>query len=418
MTPVLCQVVGLGPAALGLPVAADRLGLFGQIADLGLVFVERAPGSEALRAARFPYVIESNSVAADFLAGLSPVGQLAAVLRQPPARALASLGSARVSLPVVRQFLDELMIEVETQLEHSGRSGFRYGHDVTTLRRDHDGTLTSLDWSGQEIVTSRTVVLAMGAEEDKALLSEQYRRVIGEHLQLSGEILSGRLQRVRAAVASGGSIVVLGASHSGFSVARLIADEFGDALGPGQLTLLYRRLCLFFQDAAEALPWRERLPDADWRICPDTGLVNRFSGLRGRARQLAQDVLLGREPRVRLVRETAATVPALLGSAALVAYAAGYRGRRIRMIAESGEVQFEENDYGFLLDGGQRLLCRDGQPVDNVYGLGLGYTGPTGERHEQAAINFYHGGCAESIVVQLAEVAAGASVSFGRQGNG
>ncbi|MYU12623.1 hypothetical protein GTZ78_18450, partial [Streptomyces sp. SID8361] len=61
MKKALCQVVGFGPAALGVALAADRGGVLEQFLGEGLVFLDRDTTRRPPGGRRLPYLIESNS---------------------------------------------------------------------------------------------------------------------------------------------------------------------------------------------------------------------------------------------------------------------------------------------------------------------------------------------------------------------
>ncbi|PRY30506.1 NAD(P)/FAD-dependent oxidoreductase [Pseudosporangium ferrugineum] len=387
----LVQVIGFGPAALGLPLSADRTGDLAALADAGVAFLERAPADTA-RAGRMPYLIDSNSPAADFLAGIDPGGRFGAVLRRRPARALAERGRSPVPLRLVAGLLGDIADAVAAWLAGTGGE-LTYGRDVREIRHGPGGTFTSVGADGRELV-SRAVVFATGGGEQDPRPAGPPPGAVPARVMTSQEVLSGSIQPAVAALRAGLPVVIVGGSHSGFSVADLLLRSCGTKLTPGQITILYRRLDLCFDSMSEldASGWRPGYAPA---VCPDTGMVNRHRGLRGRSRDLCLAVLKGRERRVRLCR---AEAEAYGRGAGVVVTATGYRATAPPLIGPDGRrVPLRMSAGRYELDPRGRLLGPDGA-VPGLFGIGLGYGRRDAHGDYDVGLNFFHGRHAEEIV--------------------
>lgn len=400
-----CVVVGCGPAALGLTVGADRLDRLPRLLADGLLHLERSPDPAALRRRRFPYQVESNSTAADFLSTIRPGGAFGAVLDRPAAARLRSAGAAPVPLPLVA----ELMNDLTDALERLGPV-VAYGADVATVRQVPHGWIT-LTADGDRLTTSRTVVLAAGAVEDPDVVARAYGLPAGSVLPSAAALGSG-FPRVTQAALAGREVVVVGGSHSGFAVARLLLDRCGAALRPGQVTVVHARLGLAFDDVAAEAAWRQAVgrPPEGWTrplVEPATGRVNRFCGLRGTARRLCDDVLMGREDRVRLRHRDTPGVAALVARAGLVVQAVGYRPVPVEVLDAAGRrLTPPPRGHVLAVDHRRRVVDRTGRPLPGVFGLGLGYGLVQEGRDQSIALNYFHGPDAEAIVSELAPARA------------
>jgi len=234
-----CQVVGFGPAALGLPVAADRLGLLDRLLDRGVSFLDRSCDREEMRETRFPYVVVANSTAQDFYAAISTTGQLRAALEGPAAQSLRRRAADRIPLSLVGDFMNELTDVVLAAVD-SSPSQLVHGVDIQTIVRNPGGTFTSYTADDRPVSTSQSVVLATGASQDGSLfLNEWHSNTVS-----SSAVLGGELDDIALAVAGGRPVTIVGGSHSGFAVASLILERFGDRMRSGQLTIVHRGVVL------------------------------------------------------------------------------------------------------------------------------------------------------------------------------
>jgi hypothetical protein len=397
MTP-LVQVIGFGPAAVGLPLAAARLGLLDLLAAQGIAFVERAPGPAAASAGRFPFVVESNSPAGDFIAGVDGAARFRAVMDRPAGRKLHEHGTREVPLTLVGEFLVDVTDEVGAWLR-DGAGEVHYGREVHRIVCHADGTFTSVDADGRAVLRSRAVVLATGAREDGTGSG-----LPADRLVLSGELLAGNTGRVERALGAGGPVAILGGSHSGFSAAELLLARCGAMVRPGQITVVHRTITLGFDSVAAlaaAGPFPAGVPLGPPVVCAATGRVNRFSGLRGPARRLCTEILAGTEDRVRLRAAGSAAAARDLRDATLVVFAGGYRAVAPELVGVGGRTV-------------PLVRCRGGIPVDDrgmvqtgygwipgLHGIGLGFARSDRAGERQAALNVFHGRDAEDVVRQL-----------------
>src|SRR4051812_755713 len=156
-------------------------------------------------------------------------------------------------------------------------------------------------------------------------------------------------------------LAIIGSSHSAFAVlARLLAEtRFRDR---GDITVYCRRPPkVTYESPEQARQDRASFTDAD--VCPQTGRIFRFGGLRMRAAETFKSVRDGDWPRVELV-DSSLQGPGwtrLCRDADLVVAATGYRSRTLEILAMPGA--------GW--DARCRLLDRRGNVVPGFYGIGL-----------------------------------------------
>lgn len=388
---VLCQVVGCGPAALGLALAADRMGDLRRLLAEGVAFLERAPDPEAVRGLRFPFLIDANSVGGDFIAGVRPDGAFATALDGRAGRLLRERHDRQVPLSLVGEFMNDLSREVEDVLP----AGFTYGADAREIHRNRDGSWTSVDESGSELVTSESVVLATGGDEDTERVSRLHG-IPSDRLIGSGELIAGRLQEVAHVLRSGGRIAILGGSHSGFAAAELLLERFGEDMSQGSVVLVHRTISLSYPNLSET----ESMPPvlvSRPETCPESGVVNRFHGLRSGPRELCLRALRGREPRLTLYETGSADAQRVLKEAGLVVHAVGYRTRMVPLFDQWGE-RIPTGDGTVAVDDRCRVLDAGLSAVAGVFGIGLGYARSDAWGRRRVGINTFHSEDAERIV--------------------
>ncbi|MFD3620640.1 hypothetical protein ACFWWT_36490 [Streptomyces sp. NPDC058676] len=396
MKKALCQVVGFGPAALGVAVAADRGGVLDRLLGEGLVFLDRhtegPPGGR-----RLPYLIESNSAASDFLGAVDPAGAFAEALAGPAARLLSDRADRHVPLAVAGAFLDDL-----AQVVAATAPDALIRADVASLRRGADGTWTSGTADDTPLVTSRFAVLATGGHEDTALTARRHS-IPPSRVLPSGELLAGKLTYAVGRLRAGGHVAILGGSHSAFAAAALLLDRLGDQAPRHGIHIVHRTLAL-----GHSRPWGTDRPAVApamaWEVCQETGVVNRFHGLRGVARELCLKALSGSEDRLVLHDATHAP-PDILARADLVVHATGYRTRQVPLYDVDGRpVALSRSDGAVDVDDECRVTGADGAVVPGLFGLGLGYARQDPYGRRRVGVNVFHGTDADHVVRAVSSV--------------
>ncbi|MFE9456859.1 hypothetical protein [Streptomyces californicus] len=394
------QVVGFGPAALGIPIAADRAGLLDDLMREGCVFIDRRARGEWRS---LDYDIRSNSVAGDFLEGLSPDGRLRTVLRSPEAGALQEAPDQPVALRVAARFLARTAREIADYTVRFDGAHTHFSTSVDHLRRDADGLFHSRDARGRTLALSRSAVIAVGARPRAGAAP----RTVTSEAVLRRECDA----QCEAAAGAGATIDVLGGSHSAFSTVGLLLREWGGLLRPGQIRVHTRREVLVYRPQTRTAASDSRTATAGGTAdaggtalataAPGTRPLHRFAGLRGESEALYRAVQCGAEPRVRLLRHPGEADPA---ASPLTIAATGYRARRLPVLDARGKPLFPPGEAAVDEEG--RVLDGRGRPVPGLFGIGLGHCSPAGPEggggdYPMAAVNIFHGRTADRITAQL-----------------
>lgn len=364
--PVLDMLlVGCGLRGLGLLTAAPDL--FGW--DLGIIDAGTALGVGA-----FPgYDIESNSNGSDFFGWIDPAGPFGPILELEPVRrlrstttgfhlallaeALAAAGQAvRAKLPADRLFQPDRAVRIDVPPEPGVTGLVRV--DTRSGRRLH----------------TRAIVLATGIRERE---NDELTH-LGDRLVRASELLGPDARERCSELGSGArAVCVAGASHSTFSLlARMLAKQPRTSAGSPRITLVSRSPVKVYyasweeyrysrHSAAEAVPHHG--PD----ICPETGNVHRYSGLRNTSKALFHAAAAGEIPGVRLVVAPDPEVRRRLFDAAdVVVQATGYGSnlplltsgcRPVECLLSRGAVQPDERG---------RLRTAEGS-LESVFVMGM-----------------------------------------------
>jgi hypothetical protein len=294
--------VGGGPAGTGPLVAAARQGL---LRGLRVAVVER---SEQLCAGALGYYdLESTSRAATFLEALQGAWCERAAQSEAAAR-LRTYGDGCAPLAVVARFLGELGRDLSDVVNVDGR--VFTGTEALSVQALPSGFAVHVRSSEVEsVLTARRVVLALGGVP----------RPFPPATTTADAILRRQhTERVQHAV-------IIGGAQSAFACARKLL------LSARSVTLVVRSRLRLFADS-EATARRDGISVEPDDVCPKTGRVHRFGGLRFRERELALSVVAGREPRVTLLKSADPRVAEHVARADQIINATGYDAREIPIV--------------------------------------------------------------------------------------
>ncbi len=383
-------IVGGGPAGTAMLTAASRHGLLPDLSR-GLVIVERDSAIGGGQLGR--YAITSDSTAQTFLTAIEGNADpaIAALADHPAALAVArhraSLGVPLAEVgPLLRAIGDRLHATVT-----ANGGEVLTGTEAVSARR-HKGMwhvrLRDLATHREHERVARNLVIATGGHQPLDRLVEQQVAgaslvdLAGDRLLQSDSVLSrGGFEMVADLLAGkrAPKIAVIGGSTSALTtVALLLRGRPALPFGAAGITLLHRRpLRPFYHSVAAA--HEEGFTDFGRDdICPVSGFVYRLAGFRLEARELVLRMLGvdGRapDPRVALHRviddDTAARDT--LANADLVIAALGYRPRALPLEQTDGTpLPLAAHSGAPMVDAECRICGADGEPVPNLYGIGL-----------------------------------------------
>ena len=356
--PLDLVLVGCGIRGTGLLTAVP------QLLKLRTAVVE---ASDALGPGSFAeYRIESNSPGSDFFGWVDPGGVFGDVLGHPDVSGLrATGGNFRLSrlaaalrhfgaaiarqLPADRLFLRDRVVGVEVE---DGSGG---------------GSLVTLA-SGKQLRT-RLLVLATGIRERFHPELEPWRgKTILSSRVVRGEEDARFLREVPSPV------VIAGGSHSGYSVAMRLHELLGsEAAQRCGVVILHRSPVKLFYSSLAEMEAHERcpleaIPDPARDVCPASGNLFRYSGLRHGAKALFRSASLQGVPWLR--QEQGASLGAMapwLDRAALIVQSMGYESNTLPLVRR-GERIWSGDDRLVVQPSAQGdILSMDGR----VFAMGM-----------------------------------------------
>jgi L-lysine 6-monooxygenase (NADPH-requiring) len=335
---VTTLLAGLGPAGTGLLTALLRSNALAGECEEGLLVVDPdlSPGAGGIA----EFDLRSDSAAAVFASCVEPL------LDDPLVESSAALDHIRsfpdgqaAPLPVVTNLLREAAGSMVRRV-HALGGEVRLGTRLHGVRPRPAGG-ASVVLSGPlgragEMDVDRLIIATGGAPYVPPRLTAN----LGRAFCHSHEVLCrGGLLRTLDRLPTNPVVVVVGGAHSAFAVAdQLLSTAPAQAWGPSAITIATRgQVTVTYADSATAAADRAAFSSAD--ICPDTGRVWRFAGLRGdaaRRYQLARD---GDDDRLAVLRVEEAALADRLGHADLVVFATGYRAAGQRLLPAGWQVR-------------------------------------------------------------------------------
>ncbi|WP_434694733.1 hypothetical protein J3P89_15355 [Pseudomonas sp. Z1-14] len=385
----LLQIIGFGPAALGLFITADRTGQLHSLLERGVQVHERSASLAQWNC--LAYDIEANSPIEDFLKGIRVDGVFAECLNQPMVQRWLQAPGNVVQLTDVSIFLRQLAEIVVALCAGHPRAAIHFGHNVDAVTVVSSGFCVTGDWG---IRSSRYLVLACGARIRDLQMSAGTAQQPGSPPICSDRLLRGQADaQLRESLAQGQRVLVVGGSHSAFSAVGYLLERFHDCLAPQAIAVLCRRRPALWSASSPGA----RLLKATDVVDEESGEVNRFCGLRGAAQQTLLSVEAGQQPSVALHIGDADIEP-WLEDGFLLINATGYLPRLPAL--------FDQQGTAMTLDQLEGNLCKhrntgelmvQGVAVGGLFGTGLGFSDRRGETLE-VGVNFFHGRCASHIL--------------------
>jgi hypothetical protein len=375
---LLAQVVGLGPAGLGIAVAAERLGILPQLIDSGIRWLDPAPGGSI-----GDYQILSNSPWEDYGKGLEGV-----FLRE-----FRKLGTheGQVLLPLVGKLCRSMSGHLESR-------GLVLRERVAEVRMTSDGRFLSFSKEGKKLAVSRKLVLACGGEE-------RFRpSFAGFGMQLldSGGILRGDFKPL----GRWKHLHIVGGSHGAAAVLYKLRLSRPSC----RFTIWHRGpVRLFYASEAEARKAGYVFNQGD--VCPLTGRVHRFGGVRPPYRELFAAAKAGELPNVEF--QPVSGFLQLRSVEGAVIRAIGFQAHRLPIRSCSGEEigPLLQSDGTLHADPGCRVRDLSGEVIPGCFALGLGHQPPPspewgGEPNYRGPIdgvNVYFGPVGERVLRGILE---------------
>ena len=349
-------VIGNGPAAIGIFVAAARAGRLQELLNRGVAVIGNTPtiGSGKLGA----YKIRSNSPGGDFLEPFEASIDrcFEETLAGENAQSLQRNASDILPLEAIGRFIDSIGRRVQELLEQHPACAY-FVEEAGAIQTQLDDSIRVI--TNQHIFSAQSVVLATGGRP----------RAKSDNGTIPADTYLQNPDTLNHLLEHGTEVRVIGSSHSAFSVAHTLLKHADESHTDIRVHIQHRSPIRLFYDLQKETP-------PDWYkysaedVCPETNRLHRFGGLRGDARELYLRVHTGKEKRVILEGNDVEG-----DFAGTTIDATGYETNLIPVIDSNGKPIALNTGEDSQVNVGAlgRLKALNEEPIPNLYGIGLGY---------------------------------------------
>jgi hypothetical protein len=324
-----CDVVFIGGGFRTTTFLASNPNLFSK----KLCIIEQ---TNTLGAGSFSHFnITSSSNGSSFFRYVDPLGEFGWIYSDPIISKVANT-KAPVSLDLLSQALTELGKKIGIKI---GNESIFLGRKVEYVDVDPDLDYPiKIELDSGERICAKICVLGTGRSETIHPSLIDYRSKVW----LSSNFLSSNLQNVLSKQLyelSFGRILILGCSHSAFSVLQHILNlikriqQSHPSYGHPSISIFHRRAVRLYYSSVrsaqeEQVIGREELMSFLRDVCPDTGIVFRDTGLRHVSKSLYCSVWKGQFSHVTMKRiEDLNNCKKMFDKADMIIQALGYRPR-------------------------------------------------------------------------------------------
>jgi len=386
-------ILGGGPGGTGPLIWAAQSGALPAWLAAGVTVID---AGRALGGTLGRYIINSDSLGGVYLECLgTPTARalFGPLLDAPVYREVDAQRSGFPPLELVDRYQHCLGALLADALARHPGGEFIPGVRVRALRYRLDGSLSAelVTEGGRSVeMAARTVILALGGRRranDRAEVAHgvHLSEIARDKLVPSDQLMTPAGRRYAATViaqAPSPRVVILGGSHSAYSAAWVLTEMMPEiGFAPGDITILaHRQPPIFYESLAAAAA--DGYPASAADVCPRTLRVHRFGGVRGDGREMWRRITRrpGCVPELRVVLRSlsdpalsATALRRLLDEAALIVPAFGYQSRTVPVFDGRGaRLRLNAEHDGAAVDSDARLLCDDGTPLPNLFGIGLG----------------------------------------------
>lgn len=389
-------IIGGGPAGTGLIMKSMKDGNLESFLNAGIALIEGS--GELMVGGLSKYELNSDTHSGVFLECLDGETEHYLDMKQlqPMIDRVKRFAGGPIPLGEAGKFLGVLGEHLERILDQNQYSNVFKHTRVDKIIRDEKGYFRLVDNKGCLLLKAEQIVSATGGQQvRKIALQEEIApgvllKPFAEKVLLSDDVLCGFLDHELGVKLSEGKpnrVVILGSSHSAFSVAWYLLQHWGALFKEAEIVILGRRSPqIYFADPEEARSMGyDNFTTED--LCTKTGRLHRLGGLRMDGRQLAMEMAgLGDVPNEKRavfkeLPSSPSEVLSLLESADHIVAALGYTSNQIPLFEANGNrIPLPSGLGAKMVDDTCRLLDASGNAIPNAYGVGMasGFV-PSGE---------------------------------------
>lgn len=388
-------IIGGGPAGTGLLMKALKDGTRSNFFNTRVAVVERS--SQLIAGNITEYRVNSDTLSDVFLECLE--GATSSVIDvsklSEEVEFMRSYKGKSIPLPELKSYfkkLGELLLET---LSASRKCEFLMNTTLEKVIQNIDGTYSVfLSGKSEPISTKQIVVATGGVPKTLPIENENFANAISldqykEKIVHSDRVLKFGLEdEMKLKLKNHPKVVILGGSHSAFSVAHYLLNGNEDIpFNSADIQIWATNIPKIYFNNKEEAHANGYYDFGEAEFCPITRKLYRLAGLRMDGRELYMRMLgLGETEREKRVVHNVYTdqmveIKKQLDTASVVISAYGYRLNMIPFYDANGiEIYFEGAKTNHWVNDNCELLDENGNVVPNVFATGLA-TGfiPNGE---------------------------------------
>ncbi len=379
---VKVAIIGGGPAGTGTILKAMKDNSFEEYADGGIALVESS--SDLLVGSITKFLVESDTLSDVFLEctqgstnNYLPLAQL-----QNEITEIKKYAGSPIPLNALHTFLQSLgkLIENFFATNVQCKLFLRTTAQKIVIKKNNEFDVFLNNGS---IISAKHLIIATGGISVNGLQDEfnfrdgidlkaHSKKTINAH-----DIIQGKSNDLIAKMRSKSKIIILGGSHSAFSVADYLIKANKNLKDNSVHIWANTKPKLFYLSKEDAqIDQYDDFTESD--ICPITHRVFRLAGLRMNGRQLYRKMLVLGDEEIEkrvtfnLISNQAHKLNEELKSADLIIHALGYRFNMVDTYNESHDPIYYYGSTSFhWVNDHCNLLNEQGQLIPNLFGVGL-----------------------------------------------
>jgi UDP-N-acetylglucosamine 2-epimerase (non-hydrolysing) len=417
-------IVGGGPAGTGLLLKALKDGKENKLLNTRIALIEKS--SHLIKGNITQYKVNSDTASEVFLECLEGAVGSSMNLEnlKNEINLIHSYQGNSIPLELLNEYYNKLGLLLKAELEANKKCDFFMESCVSKISKKTNGTYEVYLENNDQAITTKHVIIATGGTPqniiDKNLAFadiiplNKFRNKCAHSDQI---LKSGIREDLQADLRINHKVVILGGSHSAFSVAHFLLnlpDSFQFA--SGDIKIWSKTMPKVYFNSKEDALASGYTDFTDFDLCPITKKLYRLAGLRMDGRNLYMQILgLGnveKEKRVHfnLFTDQIDEIENDLHDASIIVLAYGYKLNIPLFLNAAGEqVKFEGETTNHWVNQNCELLDENGNTLPNVFATGLA-TGfiPSGElggepsfEGQTNGIWYYQNAIADRIINQL-----------------
>lgn len=383
-------IIGGGPGGTGPLLSAVRLNMLKEFSNGGLAVIEK--GNVLVRGQLASYKINSDTLANVFFECLdgenNPLREIPALMQYR--ELFSSYSNRHIPLDALEEYLTVLGRQLEQMITAVEGNHVYFHSEVTSMSRLPDNRWlinTLCNGTSYQLIASQVIMAPGGRPErptrDQVFSNEKLAvwRNPGDCMEVlcSDDVLRGREnERLSAFLEENKDVefVILGSSHSAFSVAWYLKNNFRSFQGEINIAG-HEDPVIYYPTVEDAKQDGYHLFDEN-DICPITGRVFRLGGLRGDGRDLYRCMKgLGSDRILKvtyrnLLKETVAIGETSIARPYILIVAYGYKLNIPEVFDEKeNSLRFKGKRDGHWVNEKAQLLDDSGDVVPGLYAIGL-----------------------------------------------